>query len=252
MPIKIEKSAVLRYSDKIVKISYLDLRRSILRTTLAENLPFIQLMYGCKVVSSVSEDLDSSTPPYEELSDQELLERFQQGDEEAATHVYQRYAHRVHGLIRKKTSTGLSGCVEPEDLVQSVFRSFFRRSATNLYQVPGEADLWNLLLVIALNKVRDAAAYHHRAKRDVRRNVSFEQAELPIDPKLLGDERVFTELILTIEDLLSGLPFPDNRIVELRIQGHDLDAIAENIQRSRRTVERVLQNFRIMLKAQIQ
>lgn len=39
---------------------------------------------------------------YATLNDQDLLERFQQGDGQAANYLYSRYARRVRGLVQKK------------------------------------------------------------------------------------------------------------------------------------------------------
>ena len=65
---------------------------------------------------------------------------------------------------------GLASRVDPEDIVQSVFRSFFQRAITDAYSVPAGQDLWKLLLTIALNKVRSQGVYHRAAKRDVLRS----------------------------------------------------------------------------------
>ncbi len=48
----------------------------------------------------------------------------------------------------------LAGRVDADDIVQSVFRTFFRRVAKGDYEVPDGEELWKLFLVIALNKVR--------------------------------------------------------------------------------------------------
>ena len=67
--------------------------------------------------------------------------------------------------------------VDAEEIVQSVFRTFFRRAAHGHYSVPDGEEMWKLLLVIALNKVRAAGAYHRAAKRDMRQTVGGEAFE---------------------------------------------------------------------------
>jgi hypothetical protein len=52
-----------------------------------------------------------------------------------------------------------------EDIVQSVFRSFFRRVGQGFYDCPDEDELWKLFLVIGVRKIRNKATYHHAIKR---------------------------------------------------------------------------------------
>src|SRR5215831_12425756 len=103
----------------------------------------------------------------ERASDRSLLRRFQGGQLDAATQLYLRYASRLHALAAAQCGSDLATRVDPEDIVQSVFRTFFRRAAQGHYDVPEEEELWKLFLVIALHKIRDTASYHRAAKRDV-------------------------------------------------------------------------------------
>src|SRR5258708_6129020 len=103
-----------------------------------------------------------------EVSDRSLVRRFQGGQSDASTQLYLRYAERLHALAASQSSADLARRVEPEEIVQSVFRTFFRRAAQGHYTIPDGEELWKLLLVIALNKVRAAGAHHRAAKRDVR------------------------------------------------------------------------------------
>ena len=63
----------------------------------------------------------------DEASDHSLVRRFRHGQEDAPTKLYIRYAQRLHALATKQTSNELARRVDPEDIVQSVFRTFFRR-----------------------------------------------------------------------------------------------------------------------------
>ena len=108
---------------------------------------------------------DEATPG--ELSDHSLLRRLKQGEQDAATQLYLRYAQRLLALARSKTSTSLSRRVDSDEIVQSVFGSFFRGAQQGYYDVPVGEELWKLFLVIALNKIRAKGAFHLAAKRDV-------------------------------------------------------------------------------------
>ena len=54
-----------------------------------------------------------------------------------------------------------------------------------------------------------------------------------------------------IEDLLREMAEAHRRIIELRIEGHEVGDIAASVQRSKRSVERVLQDFRARLQSLI-
>src|SRR5262245_22520102 len=181
-------------------------------------------------------------------TDQYLLQRYQQGDREAASQLYKRYADRLRALTRRTSSAVLACRLDPDDIVQSVFRNFFHSARTGGYDVPPGEDLWKLLLVIALNKIRARATFHRAAKRDVRRTRRIEG----LDPATLAKEnphgqaaRTFFRLVA--EEALATLPPLLRRIVELRMEGYQVHEIAELTGRSLRTVERTLQNCRKQL-----
>ena len=108
-------------------------------------------------------------------SDRSLLRRMRGGaDEDAAYDLYVRYAQRLMQIARQKTPADLAIRVDPEDIVQSVFRTFFRRASAGQYDVPEGEELWKLLLVIALNKLRSHGAFHRAVKRDVQKTSAID------------------------------------------------------------------------------
>jgi RNA polymerase sigma-70 factor (ECF subfamily) len=179
-----------------------------------------------------------------EVSDRSLLRRVRLGSEDAATQVYLRYAQRLRGLVKAQSSPELARRVDAEELVQSIFGSFFRVASKGYYDVPAGEELWKLFLVIALNKIRAKGAFHRAAKRDVRRTIAGEEA---VQGAELPDEQTTAELgflELTVEEALERLPPPQRQIVTLRIEGYEVAEIAQRTERSKRTVERLLQEAR--------
>jgi RNA polymerase sigma factor (sigma-70 family) len=179
------------------------------------------------------------------IPDRELLTRFQRGDREAAGQLYDRYAERLRALTRRKSSTALACRLDPDDIVQSVFRNFFHAAREGGYDVPPGEDLWKLLLVIALNKIRARGTFHRAAKRDVRRTRRIDA----LDPYTLAKENPHGQTALTFlrmvaEEALEQLPPMQRRIVELRVEGYQVHEIAKMTGRSLRTVERTLQQCR--------
>lgn len=184
-------------------------------------------------------------------SDQSLLRRFQQGQEDAATELYLRYARRLQALARKQTGTQLAARFDPDDVVQSVFRTFFRRASEGCYEAPVGEELWQLLLVLALNKIRTLAVYHRAQKRDAGRTVTAAAASEPVGDS--GDDVVAYETLkMVVEELVESLPAPQDEMIRRRIEGHEVAEIAAAAGRSKRTVERTLQQFRTRLIQRIQ
>jgi RNA polymerase sigma-70 factor (ECF subfamily) len=181
-------------------------------------------------------------------SDGSLVRRFRAGEQDAATELYLRYADRLEKLARSETGRDLGTRLDAEDVVQSVFRTFFRRAAAGQYELPAGEELWRLILVIALNKIRQLGIHHRAAKRDATRTKSVEHWEgvAPAAAKE-SDETARATLAMVIDELLSQLPAAHRAMIELRIEGHEVAEIAARTERSQRSVERVLQNFRQQL-----
>ncbi|MFT3883641.1 MAG: sigma-70 family RNA polymerase sigma factor [Gemmatales bacterium] len=180
-------------------------------------------------------------------SDRSLLVELHKGQDDAATQLYLRYADRLRSLASKQTAGDLRTRVDPEDIVQSVFRTFFRRAAEGHYQVPEGEELWKLFLVIALNKIRTTGAWHHAAKRDSRATVGNDA----IAEGQTEDETPLTILNMVIEEMLAEMPESTREIIKQRIAGHEVSDIAAQSGRSKRSVERVLQEFRARLGASL-
>jgi DNA-directed RNA polymerase specialized sigma24 family protein len=181
-------------------------------------------------------------------SDRQLLQQLRSGRSTATTALYHRYANRLMGFVRKQLGTDLNRRIGPDDIVQSTFRSFFRRASSGSYDVPDSGELWSLLRTIAANKTKNQAAWHRAQKRDVSRT-------RPCDPKTLhgveglGQEQVEIEIL--IDELLSSLTDREQRVVRMRIDGHEVAAIATATRSSKRTTERILQQFRAVLSREV-
>jgi RNA polymerase sigma-70 factor, ECF subfamily len=184
-------------------------------------------------------------------SDASLLRRFRAGHQSAATDLYLRYAGRLGSFATAKTGTDLAARIDPESIVQSVFRSFFRRAQDGQYHVAQGEELWKLLLVIALNKIRSAASFHHAQRRDSRKTLSMSDLGVAVSDEKWSDQNSFDILRLTIDEILSTLTESQRAMVSLRIEGQEVDSIAQQTGRSKRSVERTLQNFREQLSRQL-
>jgi RNA polymerase sigma-70 factor (ECF subfamily) len=194
------------------------------------------------------EHVAGDEPPLPEVSDRSLIRRLRTGSQDAATQLYLRYANRLRMLSRAKCSPDLAARVDAEDIVQSVFRTFFRRAEKGDYNVPDGEDLWKLFLVIGLNKIQSLGTYHRAAKRDVRVSRGGESVDYEAE---VSDATSLSILQMSIDEVLRELPEAHRDIIQLRIEGHEVAEIAERVGRSKRSVERILQEFRKQLAVQI-
>jgi RNA polymerase sigma-70 factor (ECF subfamily) len=180
--------------------------------------------------------------------DHSLLQRFRRGSQDAAMQLYLRYAQRLRALAEAQCSPDLTRRVDIEDIVQSVFGSFFRKVSQGYYDVPAGEELWKLLLVIALNKIRTKGAFHRAAKRDVRRTVAGEAVLHGLQASDADDDVDYAFLQVAIAEALERLPSQHKAMLEFRIEGYEVAEIAQKMGRSKRTVERILQEARDKLR----
>jgi RNA polymerase sigma-70 factor (ECF subfamily) len=214
--------------------------------------PDLALIYGTQGFLRMSHlNRELPVPETEGSSDGSLVRRFRAGEQDAATALYRRYAQRLQRLAQRNTASDLAPRFDPEDVVQSVFRTFFRRVQKGYYDLPAGEELWRLLLVISLNKIRALAVHHRAQKRNVKTTV------VP-DPQLLSrlahsdaDELALHSLQMVVREVLNDLPYVQQQMILRRIDGCQVDEIASETGRSKRTVERVLQTFRLRLRKSI-
>jgi RNA polymerase sigma-70 factor (ECF subfamily) len=183
-------------------------------------------------------------PAHEPPGDHTLVRYIRGGNEAAAEELYRRYAGRLRKIVADRCSSDYAARFDPDDIVQSVFRVLYQGVQAAFYDVPRGGELWGLVFVLAVNKVRDQVAFHRAARRNVHRTTPDGASTV----EALGrDDRTATLLRLTVEEYLAGLPEADRAVVALRMTGHTVAEIADQTGRARRTVERVLQQARDQL-----
>ena len=160
------------------------------------------------------------------VSDHSLMRRLRLGSEDAATQIYLRYVHRLRALARARSSPDLARCVDAEEIVQSVFGSFFRRAKSGYYDVPEGEELWRLFLVIALNKIRAKGSFYRAAKRNVRITSDGAVLEKCLESAHDEDEEALRDLRMWIEEANRAIDYrAAHDMVVLRIEGYQ---VAEN------------------------
>jgi RNA polymerase sigma-70 factor, ECF subfamily len=177
-----------------------------------------------------------------------LLGRVKAGDQEAAALIFRRYTRRLIALARRQLDTWVRDRVDPEDVVQSVYKSFFARHARGDFSLDSWDSLWALLCLMTVRKCADKADYLQAACRDVRLEIRLPgDAEGSTLWKVPGRDPTPAEAALlteTIDRLLRGLEEEDRVIVVLHLQGYTLHEISDRAGRAHRTVRRVIDRAR--------
>jgi RNA polymerase sigma-70 factor (ECF subfamily) len=178
-----------------------------------------------------------------------LLERYRQGDQQAADELFRRYVGRLTALAQKRLSSRLARRVDPDDIVQSAYRSFFRGAGDGAFSLQESGDLWRLLVVITLNKLRRQVERHSAGKRAMNTEQSFagDASMFALRPEAIASEPSPEEalaLVEEVEQLMEGLTPIQRQMLELRLQGYTVDEIAQQVNRSERGVRRLLDKIK--------
>jgi RNA polymerase sigma-70 factor (ECF subfamily) len=179
----------------------------------------------------------------------ELLVRCRAGDNDAAALLYSRFGQRMARLANRWMSRRLRTRVDPQEVVHSAFRTFFRRTTDGQFLLADSTSVWHLLSEITLNKVRRQGAYHRAGKRCVDREAGeseTQEAGEPADRKSSpSDWLAALDLILTAKKQL-----PDNvqEFAELSMAGYSPTEISRITGVVRSTVHRGLNRFRANVK----
>lgn len=172
-----------------------------------------------------------------------LAGRVAAGDRESPTAVVDRYLGRLLALIKPRISARLSRRLDAEDVAQSTFRSFFRRATLGELELGRGAPLWRLLSAIALNKLLKQAEHHAAARRSTTREVHNDADDDWLVQSIADREPDPAEAAAVADELdmrLAALTPLARQIVEMRLADYSHEEIAEAVERSDRTVRRIL------------
>jgi eukaryotic-like serine/threonine-protein kinase len=178
-----------------------------------------------------------------ELNSRELLQLYREGRGDAATEIFDRYMARLLALVRGRIGAKLRRRIDAEDVVQSGYRSFFIHAKADAYQLEEAGDLWRLLAGIALNKLHGQIEKQTAAKRSIR-------AELPADEfaaNVVAPEPTAAEIVAIVEEVhlaIGQLSDNERLVVTSHLQGQGIAEISAALDKSERTVRRLLASAR--------
>jgi RNA polymerase sigma-70 factor (ECF subfamily) len=175
-----------------------------------------------------------------------------EGADNVGRELFGRFAQRLIGLARLHLDARLRNKVDPEDVVQSVYKSFFRRYSDLPLEEDENGGLWSLLTLITLRKCADRARYYGTERRSVSREAQARSADEP-EPwrEALGREPTPEQAAMlaeTVEQLLVELDASERPLLELSLQGYSTQEISEQLGRAERSVRRFRERMRKQLE----
>jgi RNA polymerase sigma-70 factor (ECF subfamily) len=181
------------------------------------------------------------------MSDEDPLRQSKTPATQPAGEVFERFSRRLIALARTHVDARLHHRIDPEDVVQSVYKSFLLRYKDLPLDDETAGGLWSLLTLITLRKCADRVRYYRAECRDVARE-SAPQADAA-EPwrEAVGREPTPEEaavLAETVESLLRDLTSQERPVVELSLQGYSTQEIGERLGRAERSVRRLRERVR--------
>jgi RNA polymerase sigma-70 factor (ECF subfamily) len=150
--------------------------------------------------------------------------------------VVRRFARRLSALARRRLHPAVRPRVDPEDVVQSVFRCFFDRQARSPFALAGWDDLWRLLACITVRKCA------RKAVRACRETLDAAALASSIDPHPTPEEAV--DLTDTIEYVLRDLCDREREMLLFRLRGWSSSEVADRFGCTERKVQRLVEHVR--------
>jgi RNA polymerase sigma-70 factor, ECF subfamily len=180
--------------------------------------------------------------------DQSFIARCRSGDPEATRKLFDNYVDRLVALARRRISQRLASRLDPEDIVQSVFRTFFGRIKGGQFQIENQDDLCKLLMRITVHKTLRQVAFHQAGKRDPHQESAQGDQGLERMNEILAREPTPDDAVAFVDQLesfLAKLNPQARQILEMRMQGYSNKEIMQklNIEHDR-TIRRVIERIR--------
>jgi RNA polymerase sigma-70 factor (ECF subfamily) len=188
----------------------------------------------------------------------DLMERVRRGDQDAARRIVDTFFRRLIGLARLRLEGPILTKEGPEDVVQSALASFFRRQASDPFELASWDSLWGLLSVITLRKCGHHVEYYLAQCRDIRREIGA--ADTMADDSTAPWQAIAREprpeeavaLRDTLGHLLEDMDQRERNIVQQTLEGYSVPQISRKVGRSeylvRKVLDRVKERWRRMCR----
>jgi RNA polymerase sigma factor (sigma-70 family) len=177
---------------------------------------------------------------------------FRTGDPDVEREFWDRYGPLLQRVAAGRMADRLRRRVEPEDVVQSACRTFFRRARAGQVVLTDSESLWRLLCAIVITKVREQARFHTRERRSLDREVPLaggpddSGGEIPVPGREPPPDEAVA-FVDYLEQLLVTLDDEERGVIDLKLQGLTHDEVANRLGLTERTARRVYKRVRTKL-----
>lgn len=198
------------------------------------------------------------TPSSEIPSTLDLIERAQRGDDSAVAELVQQYFDPIVHVARARLCRRLMRRVDPDDVAQSVCRTFFRRLRRGDFVFQDCQAVWGLLCRITISKSCSLVHHHAAAKRDFRRE-SSPRAETHPEANPIGELDApaispidVAILVEELEIVLNHYSPTHRRMLNALLIGRSISEVASAEGYSERSVQRTLERLRVDLQRRLE
>jgi len=182
-----------------------------------------------------------------------LIAQFKAGSESAARELFDRYCERLMRLARRRIGQRMSSRVDPEDILQSAFRTFFARVRNDEFSFHQEDDLFKLLVRLTVRKTLRQIAFHRAGKRNPARETTQPTSDADLLLQISSPDpppEVEVALVDEFTQFLGRLPPLDRDVLGLKLQGYSTIEIAEQLGSYDRKIRRILDRIQDEAQAQ--
>ena len=173
----------------------------------------------------------------DKTGDIELLQRIENGDDDAVTELYNAYVDRIYSLIYNQVD-------KDRETAQEILQETFFAAVRSAGKFRGRSKVYTWLCSIANRKVAD---YYRRKKRETKHRVQY-----PIDSDKIQDTNADVITILESEEsrkdtrkTFSSLPLHYRQVLLLKyVEGLPVSEISEVMERSPKSVEGLITRAR--------
>lgn len=180
------------------------------------------------------------------------IDQVKDGDSAAAYQLWQHYYAQLVRLTRQQLRGHATGVADEDDIIVSVFESFYRAAEGGRFpDLTSRDDLWRLLLRMSARKIIDKRRHDGRQRRGAGVEVLSIHAEREDDQEMIeviGNEPT-PEMVLSMKDSFQELisHLGSGQLTEIAIgkmEGYSNAELAERLRCSERTIERRLNLIR--------
>ena len=173
---------------------------------------------------------------------------------QAGIEIWNRFAARLNQLAADRIHAKVRRLVDPDDILQTAYRTFVRNCDRSAFNLTDWAGLWGLLVTITVRKCIRANQRHLGPNRNLRRDQGLSPVwEYGSSPSALvppsrdptpEEAACYSDLV---EALCLALSERERLVIALRRDRYTVPEIAEQLRVSERTIERTLAKAREIL-----